>query len=470
MSISDSPYGPPLAGLCSYEQASRPGYSVQRCVELIKRYYYAKTRLAHLAAAFVCGTPEWEVKLAFSLHGWLDAEHAAMLRKRITEMREPPLGLDKPPDERLKAFFDELLRAEDTLELLTGVFRVVRPALRAAYERHRRESNPLVDHPTGRILRFVDAEEQDMLNWGQAALATSIPDEASCRRSERWAEHLRAYLAAAGGIFGDEPRPTQPLPAARADGPFEVELDPKRDERFSGLYNTVVSADVVALDDTRSADERTLALLFKRLREMDVPEMMGPLIAQTEGQPWDFYVDMLRQMWDEARHCMMGEVGLAARGIDWTKLPINVTFSYKANHFLSAEERHVLLYAIEQTLMGKQKGKRSEWEVATASGDALSATFHDYDWADEVLHAAIGRKWMLPKIEGGLQGLPVAAQAVRQKILAGLEAHPYPGPADDHDWWPPFAESILGKKVAPVVQPDPRRPLSQQQVAAGYSG
>ncbi|HEY3246499.1 MAG TPA: hypothetical protein VGM03_24395 [Phycisphaerae bacterium] len=470
MNTNESQFGPPLAGLCSYEEASRPGYTVQRCVELLKRYYYAKTRLAHLAASYVCGTPEWEAKLALSLHGWLDAEDAAMLRKRLSEMREPPLGLDKPPDEKLKAFFDELLRAADTLELLTGVFRVVRPALRAAYERHRRETNPLVDHPSTRILRFIDLEEQDMLAWGDAALATFLKDDAAQRRAERWSTHLRAYLAAAGGIAGDEPRSTQPLPPPRAVGDFDVQLDPKRDARFGGLYNTVVSCDVVALDDTRDADERNLALLFKRLREMDVPEMMGPLIAQTEGQPWDFYVDMLRQMWDEARHCMMGEVGLAARGVDWTKLPINVTFSYKANHFLSAAERHILLYAIEQTLMGKQKGKRSEWEVATASGDALSATFHDYDWADEVLHAAIGRKWMLPKIEGSLQGLPAAAAAVREKIVAGLAAHPYPGPPDDQDWWPQFAESVLGKKVPPVVQPDPDRPLSQQQVVAGYSG
>ena len=46
-----------------------------------------------------------------------------------------------------------------------------------------------------------------------------------------------------------------------------------------------------------------------------------------------------------------------------------------------------MLYFIEQGLMPKT-GKRYEWEVGVASGDPLSATFQDYDWADEVLHAA----------------------------------------------------------------------------------
>ena len=36
-------------------------------------------------------------------------------------------------------------------------------------------------------------------------------------------------------------------------------------------------------------------------------------------------------------------------------------------------------------------GKRYEWEVATQANDPLTATFQDYDWADEVLHARIGR-------------------------------------------------------------------------------
>lgn len=42
--------------------------------------------------------------------------------------------------------------------------------------------------------------------------------------------------------------------------------------------------------------------------------------------------------------------------------------------------------------MPAETGKRFEYESAVAADDGLSARFHDYDWADEVLHAQIGRR------------------------------------------------------------------------------
>ena len=51
----------------------------------------------------------------------------------------------------------------------------------------------------------------------------------------------------------------------------------------------------------------------------------------------------------------------------------------------------MMLFAIEQSLMPAETGKRYEYETAVAAGDELSAHFHDYDWYDKVLHAQIGR-------------------------------------------------------------------------------
>jgi hypothetical protein len=90
---------------------------------------------------------------------------------------------------------------------------------------------------------------------------------------------------------------------------------------------------------------------------------------------------------------MMGTVALEARGIDWKReIPLNVSFALRLNLHASPLERQVMLYAIEQSLMPGETGKRFEYETARASGDELSAHFHDYDWADEVLHAQIGRR------------------------------------------------------------------------------
>jgi hypothetical protein len=157
---------PPLAGVCSYERAAQPGLGVEATVELLKRYNYVARRLYETAAAHLAATPEWEVKCALGLHLWLDGEHCAALRARVAEMREPPLHLDAVPDERLRAALEELLRAEGTAELVTGIYAVVRPALVRAIQAHLAAMNPLFDHPTHRLLRQIEREQQEMIAWG----------------------------------------------------------------------------------------------------------------------------------------------------------------------------------------------------------------------------------------------------------------------------------------------------------------
>ncbi|MDQ2687108.1 MAG: hypothetical protein M3Y28_04500, partial [Armatimonadota bacterium] len=119
---------PPLAGLATYEEAARVGFGVDDNVDRVRRLNFVESRLVEISAAFLNPTPEWEVKGALSLHLYLDAEHSQALRTRVGELRRPPLFLDEPPDSRLLALMDEALRAQNTIELLSGVFGVLRPA------------------------------------------------------------------------------------------------------------------------------------------------------------------------------------------------------------------------------------------------------------------------------------------------------------------------------------------------------
>lgn len=54
-------------------------------------------------------------------------------------MRTPPLHLDRIPDPALDALFQELIRSLSTLELLTGVYRVLKPATIAALQQRYQE-------------------------------------------------------------------------------------------------------------------------------------------------------------------------------------------------------------------------------------------------------------------------------------------------------------------------------------------
>lgn len=429
---------PPLGGVCTYEEAFRVGYSVDYNVALLKRYNYIKARLMDVIAHHMNRTPEWEVKGALSFHIWLDTEHGTVIRKRVSEMREPPLHLDKVPDERLKTFMDEVLYAKNTVELVAGLYGVVRPALLSALKKHIAKTNPLVDQPTCRMLEMIILEEEKMLKWGQAALEALTDEAISSKAAEDWKKHLQAYLNAAGGIRGDESeRITKNLPSKRADQPFKLELVPQRDERFKDIWNNLDQTDQVYKDEKRDPKERVWALLFKRLREMDVPEMMCSILVQTKGKPWEYYHDMCRQIWDEVRHSMMGEVGFVAKGVDWTKLPIRINWSYELNTLLSPLERHAILYDIEFGLMPGDIGKKFEWETVKKSGYELATTFHDHDWADEVLHAQIGRKWLVSEMEDHKQALQLAQQAYKK-----LEQTRPVYKIEKENWWHEFYESI----------------------------
>jgi len=438
---------PELAGIATYESAGRVGFSVAQNVDRLLRLHWAERRVMEVFLTRIASTPEWEVKCAMCLHQWYAAEHADALRKRISEMRHPLPPLGTAPDTALDAFFEELLRSADTLELLAGVYRVTLSALRDAYAMHIAQTNPLVDQPTRRMMRSAIVDLDEAITWGDRAFDAIIREEDNPRRAELWESHLNAYLDDARGIAGDLPPDgdQSPLPEPRARDAFVQNFHPARDERFSGQYNFNFPPHLVYNAPGVPADERNLALLCKRTLEMDVPEMMASFLYQRRDQPWSFYYDYSRQLWDEARHAMLGTVGLTARGIDWKKIPLNIGFSLRLNLHASPLERQILLYAIEQSLMPSETGKRFEYETAKEAGDELSAHFHDYDWADEVLHAQIGRR-ALAREGISQQDAVERASEIHDRTWARLDD--YKDREAQTDWWPSFVRQNLGKESA----------------------
>jgi bacterioferritin (cytochrome b1) len=435
---------PPLAGICSYAEAEKLGYDVETNVMLLKRYNFVKTQLNQIFAAHLAKTAEWEVKCGFSLHLWLEAEHSAAIRKRISEMREPPLHLDKVPDERLKLVFDELIRSEDTVELLVGIYQVIKPEMIRALNKHLAETNRLADYVTHRILKLILAEEEEMAAWGAAALSALIKDNASTATAQQWKQHIQFSLVQAGGIPNDlvptEMNTQAALLISRSNGTeYKMDAVPTRDARFKDCFNQAAKIDEYYQDDQLSPEERTFALLFKRIREMDVPEWMGPILYKTKGKSWDYYLDMSRQLWDEARHAMMGEVGLNMLGVPFYQYPISVNASTLLNEHFTPVESHLILWGIEQGLMKKETGKRWEWTIAKSSNIPLAGVYQDYDWADEVLHAQIGRKWLAPDF-GSLEDMLKQSKLLIEKWFT-LEPE-MAERSQQINWWPVFIAGL----------------------------
>jgi hypothetical protein len=439
---------PELAGLASYSAAAQIGYSVDENVRRLLRYHWVERRLMSILIARIPVEPVWEVKCALALHQWQCAEHVEALRNRIAEMRNPVPRLDASPDPALDTFLDELAQSQSTSEMLAGVYQIAYESLAEAYREHLAITNPLVDQPTCRLLRIALAEVDDAAAWGRRALAAVCAAQpAAAKAADDWAAQLAAYLTAVRGIAGDQPSgTTQDIRLARGSAPRSPDLTPKRDERFTGSYNFEFPPHDVYSMPGVPADERNLALLCKRTLEMDVPEMMASFITERPNDSWEFYRDYSRQLWDEARHAMMGTVAFEARGVDWkAEIPLNVGFALRLAAHAEPLERQIVLYAIEQSLMPGETGKRFEYETAKSAGDELSAHFHDYDWADEVLHAQIGRR-MLRRDGITSDEARHRAQEIHERTWAALEQ--YKARAEQRNWWPDFVRRMLGHESA----------------------
>ena len=240
------------------------------------------------------------------------------------------------------------------------------------------------------------------------------------------------------------------LPRRYSATPYQNDPVPKRDERFTDPWNQGVNAESFLYNPAYPARAKALMMLYKRLREIDVPEMMASIIAQTPGKPWGYYRDMSRQLWDEARHAMMGEVGFVALGVDWTKAKITFNWSYRLNTECTPMERHGVLYFIEQGLMPRT-GKRYEFETGQESGLPLIATLQDFDWADEVLHSQIGRQWYVP-LFGSLKDALDYGDAAWSKVLSNWTTVKERGLTNHENWWPAVYEMACRAEGVP---PDP---------------
>jgi hypothetical protein len=443
---------PPLAGLADFEQAAKPGLSVEECVRRLKRFHYVFWRLHQAFIAHLADEPIYELKMAWSLHGYLAAENDTNFRRRIGEMREPPLGLEKVSHPAMGVFFDEILSTPSTAERVLGFYEKAVPALLEALRRYVEQTHPLADAPSIRLCRIALMDVEGIAKYGEQAVKSLVTPEQR-QESAHWLALLDVCLAAAGGIDASGASISTAEPTRYySSKAFVYDGAPKRDERFPDPYNMGVNAEAFLYDETQPAELKVLMMFYKRIREIDVPEMMSSIITETRGKPWDYYRDMTRQLWDEARHAMMGEVGFISMGLDWPKLVmVNSTWARSLNQQLTAKERHAVLYFIEQGLMPKT-GKRHEWEVSREAHSPLATTFQDFDWADEVLHARIGRDWYVAAMASPSEAIHYGDQCW-SKVLVGWKNWKDEGLTEHRNWWPDLYRAYCRYKG---IEPDPK--------------
>ena len=157
-------------------------------------------------AGWIALTPELPAKLLLGRHVWDCAQHADQWGKRLPELRAPA-QLSEPPGPEFARFMDSLERREawaETIERLTGVYRVLKPHLIAVYTAHLDRANAVYEPPTRRILERCLADERRHVADGGAvldALARTLDERV---RAAAWERELRERLTDSGGLAGSE--------------------------------------------------------------------------------------------------------------------------------------------------------------------------------------------------------------------------------------------------------------------------
>jgi hypothetical protein len=310
---------------------------------------------------------------------------------------------------------EELLHARSDEELLVGIYEVLKPALLRTMREHTRSTQQVVDYPTVRVLRTIVADLEEQLAWGQRAIRILVDGRGYRDDVGEFADRIRGFLAAAGGINGAE---SGAAPVAgrrwRSLAPFTLPEKSLRDERVPGtvLYRHSAPDHIPPGDEAR---KRLIDKMRVRQEEMTAAELIAGVIWLKQDQGWDFTLDLARHCWDEVRHALFGQAALEAEGIDWLAYP-QYTSDYDVNITnLPAAQYAWLSVGIEGGAM-KRTGKRAEFEFCRDEAHhELMTQFQDYDWADEVNHAGFGRQWASQLYDGDLeQARAVASQALEE--------------------------------------------------------
>jgi hypothetical protein len=199
-------------------------YSVEHSARLIRHYRYTVERMMRVMGGWLALTPEISAKLLMGRHVWDNAQHADALGRRLPELRAHAQE-SAPSNEAMVAFMDALESPETperTVERLVGLYRVLKPHLLAAYERHLHDANAVYEPPTRRLLARCAEDERRHIAAGERVLAHVTPTAESRQRAAAWQTRLEALLAAAGGVTGEGLPPTAARPSS-PEGEAEAE-------------------------------------------------------------------------------------------------------------------------------------------------------------------------------------------------------------------------------------------------------
>jgi uncharacterized ferritin-like protein (DUF455 family) len=318
----------------------------------------------------------------------------------------------------LRSVLSHLDRAQTPAKLVAGIYRWLYPRLIELYETHLRKADPDGDRASVELIRsFLSPMRQDRLEGLSLSTERDSYKRWICEIEALWSARITGEpLSLENGLWA----PVDRVPAAaRPEG-----------SRFSRPG----SLGLLPVDPLH--DERDIGMLLHK--ELDEEYATLELIARNSYEhpdmPWAFHRDMARQVSDEARHAIMIERLMTARGFRHGDFALS-TSSYDGIYAFEpceAGSRRELLWRIliRQTFMEGLAIDHLAYEIERrrSVGQTDIATVFDYILRDEVFHAQSGLRWSrellgsdagaaLKELAEAMRHFTARAEAVREVFV-----------------------------------------------------
>lgn len=357
---------------------------------ILKRFYLCERSLIISQSAWLAGIAALEAKMTLPRFTWQDTLTAHALRERVFELRYPRRMLEIGEDASLVETFDELIHAPGAQAFILALARVFKPALLAAYRSYVSCADDLSDGPILRALNLAIGEKEAQIGWleGQAAAMSELdPDRR--QEADQWVSAVEERLAQVGGLTLEAPQPAptpNDLPGRR---PFRLAEVPARDARFHLCH--FYWPDIVDPDFAYGEGiNLQLRSGVSHLNEVWAVETGGAILhAFADDLDWEYIYDAARWTYDESRHVLMGYERLRAWGFALHEMPLG-SYIYDSAAGQEPIIRLGMLHYFETKNIGN-KVKRAE--AFGQYQDRMSQHDMEFDWADETIHAAYGKRW-----------------------------------------------------------------------------
>ena len=195
------------APFAPWDRRTLPGlFDVEDTARRVGNYKWAEMKLFEALGGWVATVPELDVKMRLGTHCYKHAWHAELWHKRLPELREMnPDRLTVPANDAMVRFVEAMTEPEapdQTIEKLTGVYRVFIPRFIAAYIYHLNGTSEITDAPTIRSLKLILQDEFDDWRDGEMILQSLIETPEEAARAAAHQQKLESIMVEAGGIAG----------------------------------------------------------------------------------------------------------------------------------------------------------------------------------------------------------------------------------------------------------------------------